>query len=222
MSNYTTQTAALKAVTIDTAKLDAKQIDTKKLFINGELFDPSQIKESPNQIIMVLGLVVDSSGNHNFGFMNENFDAIVTGIFQNNKVQVDAFELLSYFYPNRNISQEGLPLLNLMEANFCILHIDEDGYANPEKCILDVQTELIDGIMMLSIKLGEEDDNLTELYGGGIDGEFLFYMSIPYATPPSQTSTFSLRQPQNVQLSLEQAQQVFTHLKQQILDNSAE
>jgi hypothetical protein len=41
MSNYTTQTAALKAVTIDTAKLDAKQIDTKKLFINGELFDPS-------------------------------------------------------------------------------------------------------------------------------------------------------------------------------------
>ena len=36
MSNYTTQTAALKAVTIDTRKLD-----TKKLFINGELFDPS-------------------------------------------------------------------------------------------------------------------------------------------------------------------------------------
>ena len=46
MSNYTTQTAALKATTIDTRLLDAKQIDTKKLFINGELFDPSdkQIK----------------------------------------------------------------------------------------------------------------------------------------------------------------------------------
>ena len=59
MSNYTTQTAALKAVTIDTAKIDAKQIDTKKLFINGELFDPSQIgssqiKESPNDAMFMM------------------------------------------------------------------------------------------------------------------------------------------------------------------------
>ena len=46
MKNYTTQTAALKATTVDTRLLDAKQIDTEKLFINGELFDPSdkQIK----------------------------------------------------------------------------------------------------------------------------------------------------------------------------------
>lgn len=59
MSNYTTQTAALKAVTIDTAKIDAKQIDTKKLFINGELFDPSQIKESPNEakFMLVIGFL---------------------------------------------------------------------------------------------------------------------------------------------------------------------
>lgn len=41
MKNYTTQTAALKATSVDTRLLDAKQIDTKKLFINGELFDPS-------------------------------------------------------------------------------------------------------------------------------------------------------------------------------------
>ena len=67
MSNYTTQTAALKAVTIDTAKLDAKQIDTKKLFINGELFDPSQIgssqiKESPNEAIfgMMISPITDA------------------------------------------------------------------------------------------------------------------------------------------------------------------
>jgi hypothetical protein len=49
MSNYTTKTAALKATKIDSKLLDAKQIDTKKLLINGELFDPSQIKESPNE-----------------------------------------------------------------------------------------------------------------------------------------------------------------------------
>ena len=56
MSNYTTQTAALKATTIDTRLLDAKQIDTKKLFVNGELFDPSNIKESPNQIHFILNV----------------------------------------------------------------------------------------------------------------------------------------------------------------------
>ena len=49
MKNYTTQTAALKATTVDARLLDAKQIDTKKLFINGTQFDPSQIKENPNE-----------------------------------------------------------------------------------------------------------------------------------------------------------------------------
>ena len=68
MSNYTTQTAALKAVTIDTAKLDAKQIDTKKLFINGELFDPSQIKESPNHVYFALNIVPNEGENGSFYF----------------------------------------------------------------------------------------------------------------------------------------------------------
>jgi hypothetical protein len=54
MSNYTTKTAALKATKIDSRLLDAKQIDTKKLFINGELFDPSKIKESPNEAMFQL------------------------------------------------------------------------------------------------------------------------------------------------------------------------
>lgn len=72
MKNYTTQTASLKATTIDTRLLDAKQIDTKKLFINGTQFDPSQIKESPNQILMMLILIANSNGNHLFGFFNEN------------------------------------------------------------------------------------------------------------------------------------------------------
>lgn len=60
MSNYTTQTAALKATTVDTRLLDAKQIDTKKLFINGTQFDPSQIKESPNDATFVM--VVKDTG----------------------------------------------------------------------------------------------------------------------------------------------------------------
>lgn len=36
MKNYTTQTAALKAVTVDTHSLDVNRIDAKKIFINGE------------------------------------------------------------------------------------------------------------------------------------------------------------------------------------------
>lgn len=59
MKNYTTKTAALKATTIDTRLLDANQIDTKKLFINGTQFDPSQIKESPNEAIFAMIVQTD-------------------------------------------------------------------------------------------------------------------------------------------------------------------
>ena len=74
----------------------------------------------------------------------------------------------------------------------------------------------------MTIKLGEEDDNLFELYGGGVNGEFIFYMSIPYATPPTQSSTFSLRQPQVSGLSLEKTRQIFEQMRQRSLDKNAE
>lgn len=61
MSNYTTQTASLKATTIDSRKINAKHIDTKKLFINGELFDPSQIKESPNEALFQLIILPENN-----------------------------------------------------------------------------------------------------------------------------------------------------------------
>jgi hypothetical protein len=53
MSNYTTQTAELHAVKVDTRVLNSNKINTKKLFINGELFDPSKINggsSAPSQI----------------------------------------------------------------------------------------------------------------------------------------------------------------------------
>jgi hypothetical protein len=64
MSNYTTKTAALKATKIDSRVLDAKQIDTKKLFINGELFDPSQIKESPNEAMFIFSIYPNLEDNY--------------------------------------------------------------------------------------------------------------------------------------------------------------
>lgn len=61
MSNYTTHAASFKSTTIDTRALNAKQIDTKKLFINGELFDPSQIEGDYNSVVwkMTIGAAIN-------------------------------------------------------------------------------------------------------------------------------------------------------------------
>ena len=50
MKNYTTQTAALKATTIDTRLLDAKRIDTQKLFVNGSTLEEVILQTSPKGI----------------------------------------------------------------------------------------------------------------------------------------------------------------------------
>ena len=50
MKNYTTQTAALKATTVDTRLLEAKQIDTEKLFINGESLEDVILQTAPKGI----------------------------------------------------------------------------------------------------------------------------------------------------------------------------
>jgi hypothetical protein len=64
MSNYTTQTAELHAVKVDTRVLNSNKIDTKKLFINGIQFDPSQIKESPNEAIFQLIVIPNLEDNY--------------------------------------------------------------------------------------------------------------------------------------------------------------
>lgn len=66
MSDYTTKTASLKATAIDTRKIDAKQIDTEKLFINGTQFDPSQIKESPNEASFYMTIEPYFDGSNGF------------------------------------------------------------------------------------------------------------------------------------------------------------
>ena len=50
MKNYTTQTASLKATTIDTRALNAKRIDTKKLFIEGSTLEEVILQTSPKSI----------------------------------------------------------------------------------------------------------------------------------------------------------------------------
>jgi hypothetical protein len=65
MSNYTTQTAELHAVKVDTRVLNSNKIDTKKLFINGELFDPSQIEGDYNSVVwkMTIGAALNAKSN---------------------------------------------------------------------------------------------------------------------------------------------------------------
>lgn len=63
MKNYTTKTAALKATTIDTRKIDAK-----KIYINGEQFDPSQIEGDYNSVVWKMTIqsaIIDKSNNYN-------------------------------------------------------------------------------------------------------------------------------------------------------------
>lgn len=50
MKNYTTQTASLKATTIDTRALNAKQIDTQKLFVGGSTLEEVILQTSPKGI----------------------------------------------------------------------------------------------------------------------------------------------------------------------------
>jgi hypothetical protein len=167
--------------------------------------------------------------------LNEEYEPILAGYLENNKVQLDLFELLTILYPDRNTLNEMLPALNIVGSNFFIIHYDTNSDGNPEgailePCILDLQVntqfneEHASGVV--TIKLGEADDNFEELYGGytqNVDNvNFMFYMSIPYATPPIQSSTFSLRQPQVSPLSLEKTRQIFEQMRQQMLDNPTE
>jgi hypothetical protein len=60
MKNYTTQTASLKATTIDT-----RILDTKILKINGETFDPSQIEGDYYSVVwkMTIGAAMTDKSN---------------------------------------------------------------------------------------------------------------------------------------------------------------
>ena len=125
------------------------------MFINGELFDPSninggtsepsQIKESPNQIMLTLGVFVRDQSK-TFSLVNEEHEEIMTGYWENNKVQFDLSELLTILYPDRNVIDEAHPLLNLLCSNFFAVHyeIDSDGNMNTvsiEPCMLDLQLQ---------------------------------------------------------------------------------
>lgn len=79
------------------------------------------------------------------------------------------------------------------------------------------------------IKICEEGDNLSELFGGITEDipHFSLLISIPYYIPENDipSSTYSLRKTnffENLRERFEQMRQRFDERKQQMLDNSAE
>lgn len=261
MSNYTTQTAALKAVTIDTAKIDAKRIDTKKLFINGELFDPSQIKESPNDAKFYFAVYPDLEDNYEEvagGWQIESNKSILVEDDPHDQwwesLVCDGGDLINgsqtegilpngiYVYKeiddnfvkciggNTLNDTDGLCVNNIPFAKFEFMNINS---LRLEQCILEnfLTVDPENERLYWVIKICEEDDNLSELYGGITEDMpfFDFVISIPYYIPEydytSSSSTYSLRKTNlfdSLREKFEQMRQRFEERKQQNLDNPTE
>lgn len=91
-----------------------------------------------------------------------------------------------------------------------------------EQCILENFTTSGFGDFCWVIKICEEDDNLSELYGGLSEENpyFIFLVSIPYYIPENDTSssTYSLRKTN----PFDSLREKFEQMRQQMLDKSAE
>ena len=115
-------------------------------------------------------------------------------------------------------------------AKFDLLIITS-GLPKFEQCILEnfIAVDPENESYYWVIKICEEDDNLSELYGGEgeLFGGFLFTISIPYYIPENDTSssTYSLRKTNlfdNLREKFEEMRQRFEERKQQNLDNPTE
>ena len=238
MSNYTTQTAALKAVTIDTTTIDAKRIDTEKLFVNGELFDPSQIKESPNQVVFGLYLfpnynTVDfelQSLDGNFTMSESlikmsdiSYFSLPDGMYAYIPITSEICNYISKNFDNGEMEHIFGITHSLTGAKFGLLGLDTYSI---EPCILENYVLLDSGGLgnaIWFIKICEESDNLSELYGGTTeDNDYIcFTITIPYTINDDTSSLYSLRQPQEMNI-VDSLRQKIEEARQRILDKSAE
>lgn len=242
MKNYTTQTAALKATTIDTRLLDAKQINTEKLFINGELFDPStinggtsepsQIKESPNEakFLMIVGkdtdfllmsLKTNQDGDSMFSMAGvlqkgSQTNVLPNGVYAVIEINDDFIKCFSGYSLN---DVDEAALYNISLAKFGIVILTDTNNVRLEQCILEnFYTSNAAHQLIWAIKICEEDDDLSELYESTMPG-FEFLISIPYYIPENDTSsTYSLRKTNPIDSLCEK----FEEMRQQMLDKSAE
>ena len=78
MSNYTTQTAALKATTIDTHLLDANHITTNKLFVGGSSLEDVILQTSPKGINNAVKISTTIGSINGTTMTNETFSVSLT------------------------------------------------------------------------------------------------------------------------------------------------
>ena len=163
MKNYTTQTASLKATTIDTRLLDAHKIDTKKLFINGELFDPSKIEGKYYSIVwkMTIGNAITSKSNgYNVIDLNQDGKLFVELSNENNTGD----EVFHNWFISRIF-------INGYEILPNLLNESQNGYGK-------------------YYRLWEDGDDWNEIYGGITnDSTLVIHMTVSKQCGPA-TDTF--------------------------------
>ena len=112
-------------------------------------------------------------------------------------------------------------ILNISNASFIKIHYLTEG-TKIERCILENSIRVINGQATWVIKICEEDDNLSELYGGVTEEMpyLIFLVSIPYYIPENDTSSsaYSLRKTNPI----DSLREKFEQMRQQMLDKSAE
>jgi hypothetical protein len=116
------------------------------------------------------------------------------------------------------------PIHKIPSAKFNIMNLAST-LPKIEQCILENFITENASEVCWAIKLCEEDDNLSELYGGiteEMDG-FMFSVSIPYYIPENDdtSSTYSLRKPQQTNL-FDNLREKFEEMRQRSLDKNAE
>ena len=193
MSNYTTQTAALKATSIDTRKIDAKQIDTKKLFIDGISID-EKLKQAAIASRGNLLLIQFHDGVVPIGVI-----CVKDGLFRENDEWI--FCYCEIIHDNlgdgekkylKFTHENGDSVFNVgTTVNKCIAKTSSNK-------IIEIQLKEIINVEGLAFELGEVDDNLEEIYGGVFYNGYVHILYQDNALTPlleqhTSASTYSLR-----------------------------
>lgn len=198
MSNYTTQTASLKATTIDTRKIDTKQIDTKTLNINGISID-EKLKQaaiaSRGDFMMiqfqdgVAALCVITVKDGQF-LLGDNDERIICGCdIINNDFGDGEKKYLLITYEN------GDSVFNIGTTVNKVLVINASSVSE-----IKLKEKLIQSSAagFIFFELGEVGDNLEEIYGGTFYNGYVYILYqdnalITALEPQNTSSTYSLR-----------------------------
>ena len=154
MKNYTSQTAALKTVTIDTHKLDANRIDTKKLFVNGVSIDELSGKNDEDFLIDVIFVLQFRGFSCNACYYQYGD--------KNVQVNVDQFGGTIHL----NDGSDGISYVK-NSPDYIYNITDEGVQCFNDKLFLPLQLTFDEDLNYFGqIELWKNGDNLNEIYGG--------------------------------------------------------